>query len=88
MAKVYGVAGDQLKQLIEKIERLELEKVEVLQTIRETYADAKSQGFDPKIIRQLIKERKMEPSDLDEQETLLITYKRALGMLPDLDQAA
>ena len=53
--------------------------------IKETYGDAKSNGFDPKIMRQVIKERKMEKNELDEQETLLTVYKRALGMLPELD---
>lgn len=88
MTIVGGVAGDVLKQFIEKIEHLEREKMEVLETIKDTYADAKSNGFDGKIIRQIIKERKMDKNDLDEQETLLAMYKRALGMLPELDEAA
>lgn len=88
MTIVGGVAGDVLKQFIEKIEHLEREKMEVLETIRETYADAKSNGFDIKVIRQIVKERKMDKNDLDEQETLLAMYKRALGMLPELDEAA
>lgn len=88
MAIVGGVAGDVLKQFIEKIEHLEREKMEVLETIRETYADAKSNGFDVKIIKQILKERKMDQNELDEQETLLAMYKRALGMLPELDEAA
>lgn len=88
MTIVGGVAGDVLKQFIEKIEHLEREKMEVLETIRETYADAKSNGFDVKVIRQIVKERKMDKNELDEQETLIAMYKRALGMLPELDEAA
>ena len=85
--EVSGVSGDILKQFIEKIERLDKEKAEIQDFIRETYLEAKSSGFDPKIIRQVIKERKMDPKDVDEQETLLVMYKRALGMLPELDAA-
>jgi uncharacterized protein (UPF0335 family) len=88
MANVFGVSGDQLKQFIEKIERLEQEKAEVSEYIREAFAEAKGFGFDPKIMRQLIKERKMDMKDVEEQETLLAMYKRALGMLPELDEAA
>ena len=88
MVNVGGVAGDILKQYIERIERLEAEKIEVMGHIRDIFADAKSNGFDPKIIKQIIKERKMDKNELDEQETLLMMYKRALGMLPELDAAA
>jgi uncharacterized protein (UPF0335 family) len=86
--KVFGIASDALKQCIEKIERLESEKVEVQAAIRDVYSEAKATGFDPKVIKQIIRERKMSPQDLDEQELLLATYKRALGMLPELDEVA
>ncbi len=88
MVNVGGVAGDVLKQYIEKIERLEREKAEVAENIREAFAEAKGNGFEPKVMRQIVKERKMDKTELDEQETLLMMYKRALGMLPELDQAA
>lgn len=88
MTKVFGVSGDLLKQCIQKIEHMEQEKKELLVNIREAYEEAKSHGFEPKIMRQVIKERKMDPKTLDEQEHLLATYKRALGMLPELDEAA
>ena len=88
MVNVGGVAGDALKQYIEKVERLEREKAEVAEHIRETFAEAKGNGFEPKVMRQIVKERKMDQNELDEQETLLMMYKRALGMLPELDQAA
>lgn len=85
---VGGVASDVLKQLISKIEHLEGEKKEISENIRDAYAEAKAQGFDAKVIRQVIKERKMDINELSEQETLLAMYKRALGMLPELDEAA
>lgn len=83
--EVYGVAGDLLKQYIAKIERLEQEKNDVLTAIKETYADCKLNGLDPKIIRLIIKDRKRDKTEIDEEETLLMVYKRALGMLPELD---
>ena len=81
MADVAGVAGDRLKSFIERIERLEEEKRALAEDIKEVYAEAKGTGFDTKIMRQLIKLRKMDKDDLDEQETLLDVYKHALGMV-------
>jgi uncharacterized protein (UPF0335 family) len=75
-----GISADHLKQFIERIERLEQEKVSLLTDIREIYAEAKSSGFDGKIMRQIIKIRKMDRSELEEQESLLDLYKQALGM--------
>ena len=88
MADVAGVAGDRLKSFIERIERLEEEKRALAADIKEVYAEAKGTGFDTKIMRQLIKIRKMDKDDLDEQETLLDVYKRAIGMLPSFDTKA
>ncbi|WP_322497462.1 DUF2312 domain-containing protein [Candidatus Cyrtobacter comes] len=82
---VDGVSGSLLRQYIEKIERLELEKSEISQHIRDAYAAAKSEGFDIKIMRQIIKIRASDKHDIQEQETLLEVYKRALGMENDLD---
>jgi uncharacterized protein (UPF0335 family) len=56
--------------------------------IKEVYAEAKGTGFDTKIMRQIIRIRKMDKDDLDEQETLLDIYKRALGMLPEGETAS
>ncbi len=81
MADVGGVAGDRLRAFIERIERLEEERVALSDDIREVYAEAKATGFDPKIMRQLVRLRKMESSDREEQEYLLDTYKAALGMI-------
>ena len=83
MADFGGIAGEQLKSLIERIERLEDEKRALGEDIKEVYAEAKGTGFDTKIMRQLIKIRKMDKDDHDEQETLLDLYMRAIGMLPE-----
>ena len=81
MADVSGVSGDRLRAFIERIERLEEERIALSDDIREVYAEAKATGFDPKIMRQLVRLRKMESSDREEQEYLLDTYKAALGMI-------
>ena len=83
MADVGGVAGEQLKSFIERIERLEEEKRALSGDIKEVYAEAKGTGFEPKIMRQIIKIRKMDKDEVDEEESLLDLYKRALGMAPD-----
>jgi uncharacterized protein (UPF0335 family) len=85
MADVGGIAGDRLKSFIERIERLEEEKRALSEDIKEVFAEAKGTGFDTKIIRQILKIRKMDKDELDEQEALLDVYKRALGMLPDFE---
>jgi uncharacterized protein (UPF0335 family) len=78
---VNGITGDQLRQFIERIERLEEEKVALLTDIREVFAEAKANGFDTKIMRQVIKRRKKDRSELEEEESLLETYMHALGMI-------
>lgn len=75
-----GVAGDHLRSFIERIERLEEEKAAIASDIREVYAEAKGTGFDTKIMRQIVKLRKMEPSDRQEQRNLLDTYAHAIGL--------
>jgi len=79
---VGGIAGDALRQYIERIERLEEEKKTIAEDIKEVFAEAKGNGFDSKIMRKIISLRKMEESERDEQETLLDLYKAALGMIP------
>jgi len=83
MADFGGIGGEQLKSLIECIERLEEEKRALGEDIKEIYAEAKGTGFEPKIMRQLIKIRKMDKDEHDEQESLLDIYQRAIGMLPE-----
>ena len=77
---VQGIAAANLRSIIERVERLEEEKKGLADDIREALAGAKSQGFDIKIIRQILKLRKMDTGDRQEQETLLDLYKAALGM--------
>jgi len=81
MADVGGIAADRLRSLIERIERLEEERAALAGDVREVYAEAKGSGFDTKIMRQIVRLRKMDKADLQEQETLLDLYKRALGLL-------
>jgi uncharacterized protein (UPF0335 family) len=88
MPEIGGIAGERLRSFIERIERLEEEKRTLAEDIKEVFAEAKGSGFDAKIMRQIIKIRRMDKDDLDEQETLLDIYKRALGMLPDSDRGA
>ena len=83
-----ATAQGKLKSLIERIERLEEERRALSNDIKEVYAEAKGTGFDPKIMRQVIRLRRMDKDDLDEQESLIDIYKRALGMLPDESAAA
>jgi uncharacterized protein (UPF0335 family) len=88
MPDVGGIAGDRLKSFVERIERLEEERRALGDDIKEVYAEAKGTGFDTKIMRQIIRLRRMDKDDLDEQESLLDVYKRALGMLPAESEAA
>jgi uncharacterized protein (UPF0335 family) len=88
MSDVGGIAGERLKSLIERIERLEEEKRTLGEDIKEVYAEAKGTGFEPKIMRQIIKIRRMDKDEHDEQESLLDVYKRALGMLPGSESEA
>ena len=78
--EVGGIAADRLRSLIERIERLEEEKTAIGSDIRDVYAEAKSAGFDVKIMRAIIKLRKMNAADRDEQEYLLDVYKKALDI--------
>ena len=80
MTEVGGIAGDRLRSFVERIERLEEEKAALAADIREVYSEAKGTGFDVKIIRQIIRLRKMDVSDRQEQEEILDIYKRALDM--------
>ena len=70
----------QLNSFIDRIERLEEEKKGLLDDIREVYAEAKDQGFETKVMRQIIKLRKMDPADRQEQSFLLDEYKKLVGI--------
>lgn len=75
-----SVAASELRAFIERIERLEDEKATLAGDIREVFAEAKAGGFDTKVMRQIVKLRKMDPDDREEQEEILKLYKAALGM--------
>jgi len=74
-------AKDQLKAIIERIERLEEEKKTISDDIRDVYAEAKGNGFDVKVLRTIVRMRKQDANERAEQETILETYMQALGML-------
>ena len=80
MTDVGGIAAERLRSFIERVERHEEEKANIANDIKEVYAEAKATGFDTKIMRQVLKLRKMDKDDVEEQEHLLELYKRALGM--------
>ena len=75
-----GFAKEHLRSFIERIERLEEEKKALSDDIKEVYSEAKGTGFDTKIMRQVVKLRKMESADRQEQEAVLDLYLSALGM--------
>ena len=80
MADVGGIASERLQSFVERLERLEEEKMALSEDIKEVYSEAKSGGFDIKIMRQIVRLRKMNTADRREQEELLDLYKNALGM--------
>ncbi|AUG52444.1 MULTISPECIES: DUF2312 domain-containing protein [Thalassospira] len=80
MTEVGGIAADQLASYVERIERLEEEKANLMADIKEVYGEAKALGYDVKILRQIIRLRKIEEHERSEQEQILEVYKRALGM--------
>ena len=79
-AETGGIAADRLRSIVDRIERLEEEKKALASDIKDIYAEAKSAGFDVKVLRQLIRVRKQEAAEVEEQETMLDVYRRALGM--------
>lgn len=74
-------AKDQLKAIIERIERLEEEKKTISDDIKDVYAEAKGNGFDTKALRTIIRMRKQDANERQEEETILEVYMQALGML-------
>jgi uncharacterized protein (UPF0335 family) len=75
-----GVAAEELKQFIERIERLEEEKAGIAGDIKDVFAELKGRGFDPKAIRTILRIRKQDHSERQEQEAILELYMQALGM--------
>lgn len=76
-----GVAQDQLRSIVERIERLEEEKAAIANDIKEVYAEAKGNGFDTKTLRQVIRLRRQDKAERQEQEAILDLYLHALGMV-------
>jgi uncharacterized protein (UPF0335 family) len=85
MSDAHGVARDQLKSFIERIERLEEEKKTIADDIKDVYGEAKSTGFDTKILKKVISIRKQDKDERMEQEAILETYLMALGMIDTSD---
>ena len=83
--KAGGIAVDQLKSIIGRVEKLEEEKAGLAADIRDVFAEAKGNGYDVKAIRTIIKMRKMDASEREEAETILDTYLNVLGMLPEME---
>jgi uncharacterized protein (UPF0335 family) len=83
-SKAGGVAVDQLKSIIGRVEKLEEEKASLAADIRDVYAEARGNGYDCPAIRKIIKLRKMDAAEREEAETILDVYMRSLGMTPDL----
>lgn len=80
MTDTGGVAVERLTSFIERLERLEDEKRDTADQIKDVFAEAKGEGFDIKTMRQVLKLRRLKPHDRSEQEELLEVYKAALGM--------
>ncbi len=77
---VGGIAGDRLRSIIERIERLEEERKTLASDIKDVYAEAKGAGFDVKILRKLISLRRLEAQEREEMDEILTLYMRAIGM--------
>ena len=81
MTDTHGVARDQLRAFVERIERLEEEKKTIADDISDVYAEAKGQGYEVKALRTIVRMRKQDADERHEHETILETYMQALGML-------
>ncbi|MEM8796958.1 MAG: DUF2312 domain-containing protein [Pseudomonadota bacterium] len=82
MSDVGGVAADQLRSIVERVEKLEEEKQAIAEDIKEVFAEAKANGFDTKTLRTVIRMRKQNAEERQEQEAMLDLYLQALGMIP------
>lgn len=81
MVKFGGISGEQLRQIVARIEKLEEEKKEISEFISDAYKEAKSNGFDVKVLRKIISLRKRDKSQIAEEEEIMDLYKHALGMI-------
>ncbi len=76
----YRVTADELRQFVERIERLDAEKKDIAEQQKEVMAEAKGRGYDTKVLRKVIALRKRDQNDIAEEEAVLDMYKEALGM--------
>ncbi len=88
MSTSVGIAGDQLRAIVERIENVETEIKELTEAKKEIYQEAKGNGFDVKILREVIRVRKQDQKERDEQESLLDTYMEAIKVAPKISKAA
>ncbi|MBC8410683.1 MAG: DUF2312 domain-containing protein [Paracoccaceae bacterium] len=77
---VYRVTRDEIRSFVERIERLNIEKSEIAEQQNEVFAEAKSRGYDTRILRKVVSMRKQDPQDLSEQEAILEIYREALDL--------
>ena len=87
MAASASFAKEQLRSIVERIERLEEEKQALADDIKEVYAEAKGNGFDTKTLRQVVRLRKQDMAERQEREAILDLYMHALGMVPQAEAA-
>tara|TARA_B100000925_G_C21991738_1_gene467158 strand:+ start:1742 stop:2017 length:276 start_codon:yes stop_codon:yes gene_type:complete len=80
VSSVYKVTADELRQFLERFERLEIEKKDIADQQKEVMAEAKSRGYDTRIMRKIVSLRKRDLEDIAEEEAILTMYKTALGM--------
>ena len=88
MSDTVGLAGDRIRSFVERIEQLETELKELAEGKKEVFAEAKNEGFDVKILKEIIKLRKQDEEEREEQETLLDVYMRAMSEGEPAAQAA
>jgi uncharacterized protein (UPF0335 family) len=79
MSDVVGIAGDRIRSFVERIEQIETELKELTEAKKEIFSEAKGEGFDVKVLKEIIKLRKQDQEERDEHETLLDVYMRAMG---------
>ena len=88
MSEPVGIAGDQLRTIVERIEKVEEEIKELTEAKKEIYSEAKGNGFDVKILREVIRVRKQDQEERDELESLLDAYLEAIKVVPKAKKAA
>ena len=80
MTDSYRVTADELRQFIERVERLESEKADIAEQVKEVFSEAKGRGYDTKVMRKVIALRKRDKDDIAEEEAVFEMYREALGL--------